>query len=718
MRSLRRHVIAAATALLGLAAPGYSQVTDYHQIQTPPLRSFTVTQPKRIVLSNGMVIFLLEDHELPLIRGTAQIRGGGRNVPAAKTGLIPILAQSWRTGGTQAKTGDELDDFLEARAAHVETSGDADSLSVSMNVLKADFDAVLPIFADLLEKPAFRQDKIDLAKTQLRTSISRRNDEPLGIIGREANKLGYGTDSPYTHQSEYATIAAITRDDVVAFHDAYVHPNNIVMGFVGDFDSVAMEKQLRAAFGSWPKGAAAVKPADSGTPAKPGYYLITKDDVTQSNIAVVHPGGPLRSDPDYYAIVVMDEILSGGFSGRLMNNIRSKAGLAYGVGGGLSSGWDHPMLFNVSMGTKSGTTAEAIDLLKQEVSNLRNQPFTDEELKHAKDSILNAFVFTMDSKSAILNQRMRLEFYGYPADFYQKFQKGIESVTAADVARVANKWIHPDQLAVLVVGNPKDFDKPLTSFGPVTNIDISIPEPGGGPKPAAGAMAAPAAPSAPAVSTPDAVALVKKVQQFMGGKAAIDKVQSTHQVSDVTMKTPQGDMQMEMDTTTRYPDAQRRVMKTPMGEITMVVTPTAAFQAGPMGNRDLPASQRDQTLKGMKMDLLTVLRNVDQPGYAFTMAGTEKVGDVDGKVVAISGPDGGAVKWTIDPATGRLLRSTRTGGGGTEVTDYSDWKMFGGVNLPTNFAIMVNGEKNASGTVKSVDVNPAIDAGAFEKPKQ
>jgi len=713
MKMLKNLSIAAA-AILALA--GNAQVTDYHKIQTPPLHNFTPAQPKRIVLGNGMVIFLQEDHELPLINGRAIIRGGGRDVPASKAGLIGIYAQSWRTGGTTAKTGDELDDFLEARAAHIETPGDVDSTGVTMNILKGDFDAVFPLFVDILQHPAFRQDKIDLAKTQTRTSISRRNDDPDSIRVREANKLGYGADSPYARQPEYATIASITRDDLVAFHDRFVHPNNIILGFVGDFDSAAMEKKLRAAFGSWAKGPQATKPADTGTPAKPGYYLINKDDVTQSNIAVVHPSHMMRNDPDYYAAVVMNEILSGGsFSGRLMNDIRSKAGLAYGVGGGLFAGWDHPTLFNVVMGTKSGTTIEAVNMLKQEVEDLQTKPFTEDELKRAKDAILNGFVFTMDSKAKILNQRMMLEFYGYPADYWQKYQKGVESVTTADVARVAKKWVHPDQLAVLVIGNPKDFDKPLTSLGSVQTVDITIPEPGANNAPKS---AAPAAAATPAANTPDAIALMKKVQQFVGGKAVIDSVKATHQVADLTMKTPGGDMQMESDTTTRYPDAVRRVMKTPMGDVTMVITSEVAFQASPMGNRDLPSSQRDTLLRGLKMDLISVLRNVEQPGYTYATSGKEKVGDVDAQVVTITGPDNGVVKWFIDPASGRILRASRSGASGTEVTDFADWKAFGAITLPASFTMTVNGEKTASGNVKSTDLNPTIDASAFEKPKQ
>ncbi|MEA2413782.1 MAG: zinc protease, partial [Thermoanaerobaculia bacterium] len=153
MTSLRMHAIAAATAFLTLplSLSTFAQVSDYHDIKTPPLHQIQLPQPKRVQLANGMVVFLMEDHELPLIQGRARIRGGSRDVAAEKTGLAGILGGSWRTGGTQSKTGDELDDFLEARAARVETGVDNDSSNVSMSVLKGDFDTVFPIFVDVLE---------------------------------------------------------------------------------------------------------------------------------------------------------------------------------------------------------------------------------------------------------------------------------------------------------------------------------------------------------------------------------------------------------------------------------------------------------------------------------------------------------------------------------------------------------------------------------------
>ena len=205
-------------------------------------------------LPNGMVIFLQEDHELPLIDGTIRIRGGSREEPADKAGLVALYADVWRTGGTRSKTGDELDDFLESHAARVEASDSADSTFLSWSSLKENFDQVFPVVLDLLENPEFRQDKLDLAKQQFASLISRRNDDLDEIAARESTKLAYGADNPYARTAEYYTVDAITREDLLQWHKRTVAPNNMILGIVGDFDSAAMEQKLRQAFGSMPRG--------------------------------------------------------------------------------------------------------------------------------------------------------------------------------------------------------------------------------------------------------------------------------------------------------------------------------------------------------------------------------------------------------------------------------------------------------------------------------
>src|SRR5215467_2696134 len=233
-------------------APTYSagQTSRWQQIPIPQLPAFKPQQPKRIQLSNGMVIFLQEDHELPLIGGTARIRGGSVSEPVSKVGLVDMYGDVWRTGGTKTQTGDQLDDFLEVRAAKVETGGGPDSTSIGFNCLKGDLDDVFKAFVDVLRNPEFRDDKLDIAKKGEEDNISRRNDDVGQISHREATKLAYGADNPYARVPEYATVDSITRQDLIDWHGKYVHPNNIILGISGDFDSAAMESRLRSAFES------------------------------------------------------------------------------------------------------------------------------------------------------------------------------------------------------------------------------------------------------------------------------------------------------------------------------------------------------------------------------------------------------------------------------------------------------------------------------------
>jgi len=453
--------------------------TNWKQIEAPALHAFHPQLPKRIQLSNGMIIFLQEDHELPLIRGTARIRGGSLDEPPDKVGLVQIYGEVWRTGGTKGRTGDQLDDFLEAHAAKVETSADSDSTTVSWDCLKDTFDDAFKVFLELLREPEFRDDKIALAKNQVNTGISRRNDNPFEIAFREASKLVYGANSPYARVPEYATVAAVPRQELLAWHDRFVHPNNIILGVVGDFDAQRMETKLRESLESWPKGTPAPKNQPSFRGPKPGIYFVAKDDVTASTVQMVDLG-TTRDNPDYFALEVFNQFFGGSFSSRLFSNIRSKKGLAYAVGGGVGSEFDHPGVLRLFMGTKSATTAAAIDAFNEELNALKTDPVTPQELTRAKEAILNSFVFRFDAKEKVLRERMGYEFYGYPADFLERYRAGIEKVTQQDVERVAQKYVHKDRLAVLVVGKASDFEKPLSTFGPVTNIDVTIPAPPGG----------------------------------------------------------------------------------------------------------------------------------------------------------------------------------------------------------------------------------------------
>ena len=699
-------LFAAAT----LATQAAAQTTNWKQIPIPALPAFKPQQPKRIQLSNGMVIFLQEDHELPLIDGTARIRGGSRDESAGKVGLIDIFSEVWRTGGTKAQTGDQLDDFLEVRAAKVETGGSTDSTTISWSCLKGDLDDVFKVFADLLQNPEFRADKIDLAQKEEADGISRRNDQVGEIAQRESVKLAYGADNPYARVPEYATVNAVTRQDLLDWHGKYVHPNNIILGVSGDFDSAAMEARLRAAFESWPKGPALPKDDLQYAPAKPGYYLVPKDDVNQSSILMVALG-TTRDNPDYYAISVFNEAFGGGFSSRLFNDIRTKRGLAYSVGGGIGTNFGHPGILQIAMGTKSQSTIEAIQAAREDIDNLAKQPITEEEIQHAKDGILNAFIFRLDSPDKILGERMTYEYYGYPPDWLDKYQAEIKKVTATDVNRVAAKYLHKDQFAVLVVGNTKEFDKPLSSLGAVKEIDITIPAP-----PAtAGADDA----SKPSASNPEGRALAAKVAAAMGG---LPKLQSIKTMHLSIAESDAGAAPAPVEVTVSFPDSMHIDVQTPQGALTIVATPTEGFMSmAGMGTRSMPPEQKTEMLSQLHHDLVYIAQHADDPAFTFTATGTEKIGDVDAAILDI----GGAipwVRWYVDPKTGHILREKYQAMGQSGPfdgeADLKDWRTEDGLTMPRQHSNKQNGQETSTAEFKKIELNPTVDPKLFAKPAE
>ena len=478
-RSLIINVACVAVAGFGLIWSGCAAEAsrDYAKLKYPKLRDVQVPQVERVTLANGMRLFLLEDHELPLINLSVRLRTGSVYEPAEKIGLASITGEVMRTGGTTSKTGDQLDEELESIAASVETGIGLNSGSASMSVLKQDLDTGLAILADVLMNPAFREDKIQLAKMQQRSMISRRNDDVGSIAEREYSKLIYGPDSVYARQEEYATIDNISRDDLVAFHEKFYGPNNVMLAVWGDFNTKQMIEKIEKAFEGWPK-------VELDLPEVPKVQyefrktvnVVRKDDVNQSNVYLGHIGG-LMNDPDYFALIVMNRILGGGFTGRLFKNVRSREGLAYSVFGAYSANYDHPGEFYVGCQTKSESTVYAIRVMLKEVEKMQEAEVTDEELALAKDSFLNSFVFNFDAKGEVVNRLMTYEYYGYPADFLQKTKQNVEKVTKADVLRVAKKHLQPDKVQILAVGRPDDFDEPLSVLGPASEIDITIPPP-------------------------------------------------------------------------------------------------------------------------------------------------------------------------------------------------------------------------------------------------
>ena len=712
MRTPRMTRFLASAAVIGaMAAPALAQVKDYRQIKFPELHKMTIPKPERIVLDNGMVVMLLENHELPLIEVMARVRTGSRLEPAEKIGMASMCGTVLRTGGTKTRTGDQIDEFLEARAATIDTSVTVDSGSANLSCLKQDFDAVLPVFAEILRSPAFAEDKIKLAKTQANSFISRRNDNPQGVMNREFAKLIYGEASSYARTTEYATIDAITRDDLVAFHQKYYVPNRVILGVVGDFDTKEMTKKIRDAFYDWTKGPEAKdEQATWQTSPRPGYYYVQKEDMTQSDIIIGHLGIQ-RDNPDFYAVEVMNEVLGGGFAARLFSNVRSKKGLAYSVRGGLDSNFDYPGTFNTWMTTKTETTAAGIDALMVEIDGLNSNPATDTEVKEAKESILNSFVFNYDSPAKILRQQITYEYFGYPADYLERYRENIEKVTKADVARVAQKYVHKDQLAVLVVGPSKGTDRPLESFGKVTKLDITIKD-----SKASGTAVAAASPE----SLTKGKAVFAKAVEALGGGEAVDSVKSYRTVTNSTMKSPMGDVSIKVVSTVSLPDRLRQEATTPMGPVVSVLNGEDSYMSmASRGARPLPESRRAELVKSIRRQPISLAQHRNDTDFKVQSLGTETVDGASLEALLVSF-GGDETKVYVD-ADGRIVRQSYRGTGPAGPADmiasYSDFRPASNVVLPYKSQTMMNGEVQQSSVAEEITVNPSVDEALFKKPE-
>ncbi len=473
-------ILLTTSLVLASHLPASAQTAKhYTDLELPPLPEVELPEYDRYKLDNGMTVYLIRDRKLPLIRGNAVIRTGSRLEPNQEVGLAEITGTTIRSGGTKQHPADELNQLLEQKAASIETSIDTTSGSANFDFLAEDLETVFPLFAEVIRDPAFAVDKIELAKTQLKGQIARRNDNPGDIASREFRKLIYGEDSPYARTVEYATLDNISRQDVINFYQTYFRPDRVILGIVGDFEPRQMKALIESNFGDWQ--AQAKEKTDITAPQAnqkytDGIYFVDRPELTQSNILLGHLGGQ-ASDREYPALSVMNGMLNG-FTGRLFNDIRARQGLAYSVYGYWSVRYDYPGMFIAGGQTKSESTVPFVRSILDEVDRLRSDKITLQELEFAKESILNSFVFNFQKPSQTLSRLMTYEYFGYPDDFIFKYQREVKATTADDILKAARKYLQPDRIVTLVVGNKKQIDPPLTQLDRnVKTVDVSIPQP-------------------------------------------------------------------------------------------------------------------------------------------------------------------------------------------------------------------------------------------------
>jgi zinc protease len=448
----------------------------------PPKRS-----QYRHVLSNGSVAYLVEDHDLPLVNVQTLVRTGDYLDPEGKEGLASITGTQMRTGGTKNKTAEQFDEASDFLAANI-SSGIANTQgTATLNVLAKDLDQGLGLYFDMLRNPAFQEDRLKLAKEQILQSLQRRNDRTDTIESREWARLLQGPKHFSTKEPTKKSIESITREDMAAFHDRYYQPAGFIFAVSGDFKTADMIAKLETAMSGWASNKAAVPrpPAPDFTPTA-GVYVVNKSDVNQTRVSIGHIGA-MRDNPDSYALSIMNEILGGGgFTSRITSRVRSDEGLAYSAGSNYGLGTYYPGTFRAAFQSKNASTAQAIDIVMEEINKIRTAKVSPEELEIAKNSTIEVFPRFFASAGQVAGTFAQDEYTNRPADYWDSYRTRVKAVTADDVQRVAQKYLQPDKLVVLVVGNVEDVmkgnpDKPQYSLTKIVGSGqvkrIALPDP-------------------------------------------------------------------------------------------------------------------------------------------------------------------------------------------------------------------------------------------------
>lgn len=444
-------------------APAGPPPADPGSLSYGPL-SIAFPKPEKLFLPNGLMIYLFEDRELPLIDLAFYLRAGSIYDPADKAGLAEVATHMMRTGGAAALSADQVDETLESMPAEVSLSADDDAFTGSLSTLKARFPEALSIFAGMLRAPRFDPARLELERARFVEAIRRRWDEPAQVAMLNFRQLVYGRTSPWARLPSTESIGRIGRADLVAFQERYVKPNNMVMGVAGDFEPAAMKKLLRDTFGGWSNAKVSLPQVPKIQDSLPiGVHLIDRP-LTQSSIALGHLGAS-RFDPDRFPLMILNYILGeGGFDSRLMREVRSTRGLAYSVGGGVGFDSDRG-LFKVTCRTKTASTVEAIQVIRDILKQIREAGPTEEEVRQAKEARINSFVFSVDGTVPFMHAYLYYDYYNYPPDYLGTYRDLLSRVTRDQVALAARKHLDPNRLVVLVVGNEKGLDRPLASLG-------------------------------------------------------------------------------------------------------------------------------------------------------------------------------------------------------------------------------------------------------------
>ncbi len=460
-----------------LRSPGSALVRE---MVFPPLQ---LTIPRvgrevqRRVLPNGLVLYLASDPSLPVLNAYAVLRAGSLYEAPASPGVAQFTASQLRAGGTATLSPEALNEELEVMGVSIESAVSSETISVTLNALAKDADRALQLFAEMIRHPAFDPRPLDTYRGQVIEDLRRLADSPSRLAAREFARITYTEKHPLGRPLTPAQARAVQRESLLAFHRQFVRPDNMYLAIVGDFSVEELEAKIRTQFGGWnADGPRDLSPLPRVDPrSERGVYTLARD-LTQSNVILGHFGID-RTNPDRFAIQIMDYILGGGgFTSRIMERVRTEEGLAYSVSSSFPTSTRDISLFRVTVQTKNENVPRAVGVILEEMRRLQEYPVTAEELRGAKDAFINSFVFRFSSRFRTVTQLLTLELDDYPPDYYETLLDRYRAVTVEDIRRVAGRYLRPDATTILTVGDVSKFEAAMKAFGPLHRLPTPTTE--------------------------------------------------------------------------------------------------------------------------------------------------------------------------------------------------------------------------------------------------
>jgi zinc protease len=728
MRIATRAAIAAAFLAITSAATATAQVADWPAERPPrPLPAKDVRFPPYQVrtLSNGLQVIAVSHHAQPAVSLRLIIRAGGSQDPADKPG-VAALAAALLDQGTTTRNAETIATTIDSVGGAVGAGSGSDLTFINSVVMKDSFNLALDLVADIARNPAFAPEEIERQKQQVYSGLKVSYEDPDYIAGVVFDRLVYGFH-PYGRPDSGTaqSIASITRDDLVAFHKTWFGANNSILAIVGDVTPDEMFAGAERAFGQWTRAEnVPAKPIDPPAPTR-RVVVIDRPGAVQTEIRVGNLALP-RKHPDYLALDLAIKILGGEGGNRLHRVLRSERGLTYGASADVNALKDAGDLV-ADTDTRSDTTGEVLRLIVDEMWKLQRQRVSDRELADAQAYLTGSFPLTIETPSAIALQILNAVFYGLDLDELQTFRERVNAVRPEDIQRVAQQYLRPDRLSIVLVGDASVFMKQLSGVGfdqfdriPLGELDFGSPTLRRQATPAG--RLEPIAYRTP-IQQPAAVAGGEAVQRLVSdavqAKGGLEKLRSIKTVkADATLWIDAAGGRVEVPTTTwiRYPDAFRVDAQMPNGPVSQVLVGDSYWVRDARGIVTAPEDVARDLRGSVQRDAIRLLLALADRNPALQRA----LVDVGGqKMPAIKVPGDGPLTLVFDPASTLLARvryAVQTPQGVRAVEEvFSDYRDVNGLKVAFKAVLQREGSPRVERVLRSFEYNIPLDRSLFER---